>query len=89
MLIVGLLLPYGIKIHETTSDMFLRWKSDVGRCSKLEYRRLQGLQSLRCYTAAFGYTFFLLKKSAKPSYYAAIFQYTTDCMIVIPSELFK
>jgi hypothetical protein len=90
LLIIQLLLPFAINVHEHSEAMLTQWKSDPIRAKgKYLRRKLKSLRSLRWYAGVTGFyecNFFILENSFKMAYYSVILDYTISMIMLVPAS---
>jgi hypothetical protein len=87
LLIIRMLLPYGIDVHEKSHSMLLKWKAGV-TTDKYRRKKLESMKSVRWYCGVFDFNFFLIAKSIKMQYFSLIFNYTLEFLMAIPQSVF-
>jgi hypothetical protein len=90
LLILKLLLPFAINVHENSEEMLMQWKSDSNHAkSKYLRRKLKSIRSLRWYAGLMGFyecNFFILENSFRIAFYVVILDYTINMIMAIPAS---
>jgi hypothetical protein len=89
LLIIQLLLPFGINVHELSKSMLSKWTLEMSPGNPYNRRKLKSLRSIRWYAGCTGFfdcNFFLIQNSVKTGYYAVILDYTIDLVMLIPES---